>query len=102
MWWFTFFLTVFTGLLVLVGIIQSVIFLWTYQTAHRPKIAVGQMTLLNDLEVDNALRAPIEVGMYLANRGNGRAKILQGNVTLLFGPSEYAPEIQRTVDDAAV
>lgn len=50
------------------------------------------MTLLNDLEVDNALRAPIEVGMYLANRGNGRAKILQGNVTLLFGPRDTLPK----------
>jgi hypothetical protein len=84
--------------LLIVGAVYSIfawkqwqVLSWASVAEHRPKLGLRQVTLLNDLEKDNALVEPIEVGFFLVNRGSTPAWIVQGNVTLRFDLPDKLP-----------
>ncbi len=84
--------------LLLVGFLYSLlawmqwrVLSWASVAQHRPRVGLRQVTLLNDLEKDNVLLEPIEVGFFLVNRGSTPAWIVQGNVTLRFDSPNKLP-----------
>ena len=84
-WYFNLSLAVFSGGLLIVAAVQSVLLWWTFHADHRPRLKINQVKLLNDLTKENALyKEPITVSLHVINRGAGRAKIIRGNVTFFF------------------
>jgi hypothetical protein len=75
-------------LLILVGLQLNLLY-WTFIADHRPRLRIGQFSLMNveanavatDTE-GNIVPTPVLVGAVISNRGGSRLWITQGSITL--------------------
>jgi hypothetical protein len=69
-------------LVVLVGF-QLRLLSRTFLAEHRPQLDIKHVILLNDPKAD-LIGVPINVRLFIVNRGSSKAKIIEGNTTLQF------------------